>query len=197
MDDRGQPVTRLGPDSGGGGSAGPGGHGGPGGTRIYRWEWGPDDARRPGLPWIGIFLLVFGVLLLIQQAFPQLKAAGSLVVLAIGLAFLVRWAIERSTGSLYAGAIITALAVPGLLNAAGVQAEGLGTFSFGVAFLFIAAVRAASGGGVGWQLWFGGFLALLGGVSIAGASLGPYIVPIILVALGAMLILRGWGGRAR
>jgi hypothetical protein len=194
MDDRGQPVTRLGPDSGGRGSAGPGG---PGGPRIYRWEWGPDDARRPGLPWIGIFLLVFGVLLLIQQAFPQLKAAGSLVVLAIGLAFLVRWAIERGTGSLYAGAIITALAVPGVLNAAGVQAEGLGTFSFGVAFLFIAAVRAASGGGVGWQLWFGGFLALLGGVSIAGASFGPYVVPIILVALGAMLILRGWGGRAR
>jgi hypothetical protein len=197
MDDRGQPVTRLEPDSGGRGSDGPGGHGGPGGPRIYRWEWGPDDARRPGLPWIGIFLLVFGVLLLIQQAFPQLKAAGSLVVLAIGLAFLVRWAIERGTGSLYAGAIITALAVPGLLNAAGVQAEGLGTFSFGVAFLFIAAVRAASGGGVGWQLWFGGFLALLGGVSIAGASFGPYVVPIILVALGAMLILRGWGGRAR
>jgi len=194
MDDRGQPVTRLGPDSGGRGSAGPGG---PGGPRIYRWEWGPDDARRPGLPWIGIFLLVFGVLLLIQQAFPQLKAAGSLVVLAIGLAFLVRWAIERGTGSLYAGAIITALAVPGVLNAAGVQAEGLGTFSFGVAFLFIAAVRAASGGGVGWQLWFGGFLALLGGVSIAGASFGPYVVPIILVALGAMLILRGWGARAR
>ena len=193
MDDRGQPVTRLGPDSGGRGSAGPGG---PGGPRIYRWEWGPDDARRPGLPWIGIFLLVFGVLLLIQQAFPQLKAAGSLVVLAIGLAFLVRWAIERGTGSLYAGAIITALAVPGLLNAAGVQAEGLGTFSFGVAFLFIAAVRAASGGGVGWQLWFGGFLALLGGVSIAGASFGPHVVPIILVALGAMLVLRGWGGRA-
>ena len=197
MDDRGQPVTRLGPDSGGRGSAGPGGPGGSGGPRIYRWEWGPDDARRPGLPWIGIFLLVFGVLLLIQQAFPQLKAAGSLVVLAIGLAFLVRWAIERGTGSLYAGAIITALAVPGLLNAAGVQAEGLGTFSFGVAFLFIAAVRAASGGGVGWQLWFGGFLALLGGVSIAGASFGPYVVPIILVALGAMLILRGWGGRGR
>jgi len=197
MDDRGQPVTRLGPDSDGRGSAGPGGPGGPGGPRIYRWEWGPDDARRPGLPWIGIFLLVFGVLLLIQQAFPQLKAAGSLVVLAIGLAFLVRWAIERGTGSLYAGAIITALAVPGLLNAAGVQAEGLGTFSFGVAFLFIAAVRAASGGGVGWQLWFGGFLALLGGVSIAGASFGPYVVPIILVALGAMLILRGWGGRGR
>jgi hypothetical protein len=199
MDDRGQPVTRLGPDSGGRASGSPGGAGGPGGFghRIYRWEWGPDDARRPGLPWIGIFLLVFGVLLLIQQAYPDFKAAGSVVVLAIGLAFLIRWAIERGTGSLYAGAIITALAVPGLLNAAGVQADGLSTFSFGVAFLFIAVVRAVSGGGVGWQLWFGGFLALLGAVSIAGASFGPYVVPVILVALGVLLITRGWGGRIR
>ena len=40
--------------------------------------------------------------------------------------------------------------------------DGLGTFSFGLAFLFIAAVRAASGGGWGWQLWFGGRLAQRG-----------------------------------
>lgn len=190
MDDRQEPVTRLGPDSGGRAPGGPGG-------RVYRWEWGPDDARRPGLPWIGIFLLVFGVLLLIQQAFPQFRSAGSVVVLAIGLAFLVRWAIERGTGSLYAGVIITALAVPGLLNAAGIEADGLSTFSFGVAFLCIAAVRAASGGGMGWQLWFGGFLALVGGVGIAGASFGGYVVPIVLVAIGVMLIVPAWARRAR
>jgi hypothetical protein len=190
MDDRQQPVTRLGPDSGGRDPGGPA-------THVYRWEWGPDDARRPGLPWIGIFLLVFGVLLLVQQAFPQFRSAGSVVVLAIGLAFLVRWAIERGTGSLYAGAIITALAVPGLLNAAGVDADGLSTFCFGVAFLFIALVRAVSGGGVGWQLWFGGFLALLGAVSITGASFGGYVVPIILVALGIMLIVPAWSRRPR
>ena len=142
-DDRGEPVTRLGPDSGGRipGESNP---------RVYHWEWGPGDASRPGLPWIGIFLLVFGGLLLIQQAFPD-QALGSLAVLAIGVAFLIKWAIDRGTGSLYAGAIITALAVPGLLNAAGIDRNGLSTFSFGVAFLFIAAVRAFSGGGWGWQ----------------------------------------------
>ena len=194
MDDRHEPVTRLGPDSGGRGSGGPGGPGGPG-FRAYRWEWGPDDARRPGLPWIGIFLLVFGGLLLLQQAFPEFRSAGSVVVLAIGLAFLVKWAIDRGTGSLYAGAIITALAVPGLLNAAHVEAEGLSTFSFGIAFLFIALVRLASGGGWGWQLWFGGLLALLGAVSIAGGSFGPYVVPVLLVALGLLMIVRGGGRR--
>ena len=189
MDDRQEPVTRLGPDSGGRLP-------GEGNVRVYQWEWGPDDSRRPGLPWIGIFLLVFGALLLIQQAFPQFQAVGSVVVLAIGLAFLVRWAIERGTGSLYAGAIITALAAPGLIEAAGFHADGLSTFSFGVAFLFIGAVRLASGGGVGWQLWFGGFLALLGAVSISGASFGGYVVPIILVVLGILLIVPNMGRRA-
>jgi hypothetical protein len=160
---------------------------------VRHWEWGPEGTRRPGLPWIGIFLLVFGGLLLVQQAYPELKSAGSLLVLAIGLAFLIRWAIARGSGSLYAGAIITALAAPGLLEAAGVHADGLGSLSFGVAFLFIAAVRAASGGGWGWQLWFGGLLALVGGVSISNSAAGGLVVPLLLVALGAALLLRDAG----
>ena len=191
-----QPVTRLGPDSGGripGAGGSTGGGAGPGGpdVHVYSWEWGPDEARRPGLPWIGIFLLVFGTLLLIQQAFPQAESAGSLVVLAVGLAFLIKWAIDRGTGSLYAGALITALAVPGVLNAAGIgiDVDGIGTFCFGVAFLFIAAVRALSGGGWGWQLWFGGLLALIGGVNIASPTFGDWIVPVLLITLGGVLLM--------
>lgn len=188
MDDTPEPVTRLGPDSGGRTPGEPD-------VKFYHWEWGPSDARRPGLPWIGIFLLVFGGLLLVQQLVPEFEALGSVVVLAVGLAFLVKWAVDRGTGSLYAGAVITALAVPGLLNAAGVEANGLSTFSLGVAFLFIAVVRAASGGGVGWQLWIGGLLALIGGVNIANASLGGLILPTILVALGAALLIQGMNRR--
>jgi hypothetical protein len=186
MDDRDDPLTRLGPESGGRPA-------GPIKARVYHWEWGPDDSRRPGLPWIGIFLLVFGGLLLVQQIYPELESVGSVLVLAIGLAFLVKWAIDRGTGSLYAGAIITALAAPGVLNAAGIEADGLGTFSLGIAFLFIAAVRAASGGGWGWQAWFGGLLALVGGVSISSPTGGGLIVPVLLVTLGAALLLRDAG----
>src|SRR5918993_3335179 len=181
MDDRQQPVTRLGRDGGGRLP-------GEGPVRVYQWEWGPDASRRPGLPWIGIFLLVFGALLLIQQVYPQFEVVGSVVVLAIGLAFLVKWAVDRGTGSLYAGAIITALAVPGVLTGAGLDLDGLGTFCFGVAFLFIAAVRAASGGGIGWQAWFGGLLALLGGVNMLSPQVGGLVVPIALLALGAVLV---------
>jgi hypothetical protein len=184
MTDR-DPTTRLGSDSGGRGSGGD--------VHVYHWEWGPTGQRRSGLPWIGIFLLVFGGLLLVQQAYPELESAGSLLVLAIGLAFLVKWAIDRGRGSLYAGAIITALAAPGLLQAAGVHADGLSEFSFGIAFLFIAAVRAASGGGWGWQLWFGGLLALVGGASISNSAAGSLVVPLLLVALGAALLVRDMG----
>jgi type IV secretory pathway VirB2 component (pilin) len=193
MDDRTDPgVTRLGPDSGG---RGPGTGGG--GSRIYGWEWGPGAARRPGLPWVGVFLLVFGGLLLARQLFPEARSLGSLLTLAVGIAFLIKWAVDRGTGSLYAGAIITALAVPGVVTDAGLDLEGLGTFCFGVAFLFIAAVRAASGGGIGWQAWFGGLLALLGGVNLLSPQVGGLIVPIALVAVGAALIFGGVfrGGR--
>jgi hypothetical protein len=178
------PVTRLGPDSGGRVP-------GEGSVRVYTWEWGPDSARRPGLPWIGIFLLIFGGLLLIQQVSPAFKDVGSVVVLAIGLAFLVQWAITRATGSLYAGALITALAAPGVLNALGVNVDGLSTFSFGVAFLFIALVRAASGGGWGWQAWFGGLLAIVGFANITNFAGGAYLVPLLLIAVGAVLLIRG------
>ena len=144
MNETPDPVTNLGPESGGRLP-------GQGGVKVYSWEWGPDESRRPGLPWVAIFLVVFGVLLLIQQAYPEARTAGSAFVLALGLAFLIKWAIDRGTGSLYAGAIITALAAPGVLSAAGVDVDGLGTFCFGLAFLFIGAVRAFSGGGIGWR----------------------------------------------
>jgi hypothetical protein len=177
-------VTRLGPDSGGRPLGSSGG-------RVYTWEWGPDQARRPGLPWIGVFLLVFGGLLLARELFPEARSLGSLLTLAVGLAFLIKWAVDRGTGSLYAGAIITALAVPGVLTDAGLDLDGLGTFCFGLAFLFIAAVRAASGGGIGWQAWFGGLLALLGGVNLVSPQVGGLIVPIALVALGVVLVFGG------
>jgi len=180
------PITRLGPDSGGRGPGEPTVH-------VHAWEWGPGTATRPGLPWIGIFLLVFGGLLLIQPVVPEARSIGSIGVLAVGIAFLIKWAMDRGTGSLYAGAIITALAAPGVLNALGVSATGLTTFCLGIAFLAIAAVRAASGGSWGWQLWFGGLLALIGGINITTPGVGTLIVPVALVVVGLLLIAGGFG----
>ena len=54
-------------------------------VRVYGWSWGPDEQRRPGLPWIGVFLIVFGALLLIERALPDYQRLGDVAVLAAGV----------------------------------------------------------------------------------------------------------------
>jgi hypothetical protein len=178
--DRPEGVTRLGPQSGG---------------RPPEQPYDPDvrfvTDRRPGLPWFGVFLLVFGGLLLIRELVPELQDLGSVLVLAVGIAFIVKWIVDRGVGSLYAGAIITALAAPGVLNAVGIEADGLTTLSLGIAFLFLALVRAASGGGLGWQVIVGGLLTLLGIISALTPSIGGLIIPIVLVGLGVLVLVGG------
>lgn len=158
---------------------------------YYEWRWGPDEARRPGLPWIGIFLVVFGGLLLVEQALPQYRGLGNIVILAAGLASLIAWVIRRGTIALYAGAFLTALAAPGTYEAAtGTNlGPGWGTLCFGLAFLFIAVVRAVRGGGWGWQLMWGSILALLGAVEILQPDISGIAFPLIVVAIGVLLLV--------
>ena len=163
---------------------------------MYRWEWGRDEDRRPGLPWVGIFLLVFGGLLLLERFVPALQFAGSLFLLAAGLVLLLRWFIERGTGSLYAGAIITALALPDTLEALGLAGgPGLGMVCLGLAFLFIALIRWTGSGGLGWQAWFGAILAVYGLTRLAIPDLGQVLVPLLLVAAGVLILVRGTATR--
>jgi hypothetical protein len=171
-------------------------------VHVVGWGW-PGQGERAGVPWIGIFLVVFGGLLLLQQVAPEFKAAGSLVVLAIGVAFLVSWLANRRTSALYLGAIITALTLPDVLASAGVidGGEGWGTLFLGIAFLAIAAIRAASRGGWGWQLVFGGLLVLTGSSTVARhvagfPAIGQYAWPLALIAIGVVLVFRG-GMRSR
>jgi hypothetical protein len=164
---------------------------------VVRWEWTEGD-RRPGLPWIGIFLLVFGGLLLLQALFPEVQAAGSLFFVAVGIAFLIAWVVRRGTGSLYAGAIITALAVPPALTSLGViSGPGWGALSLGIAFLFIALVRAAGGGGWGWQAWVGGILAIIGATQITFPAVGELFWPVVLLILGTVIVIASLRARDR
>ena len=162
-------------------------------VRTYGWRWGPDEQRRPGLPWIGVFLLVFGAILLVEQALPEYSGIGDAALLAAGLASLAVWVLRRGTVALYAGAFLTALALPGTIE--GLQGRdlgpGWGTLFFGLAFLFVAAVRSWRGGGVGWQVLYGGVLVLIGGSQIAKPDLAALAWPILLVVVGAVLLIRG------
>ena len=164
----------------------------PGVVRIYSGSWGPDERRRPGLPWIGVFLVVLGGLLFVQTMVPGAWTLANTLVLAAGLASLVAWAIRGRIVALYLGAFLTALALPPEIASLGVPVgPGWGTLCFGLAFLGIAAVRAARGGGRGWQLSAGLLLILIGGAAIALPSTDGLILPAVLVALGLGLVLRG------
>jgi hypothetical protein len=149
------------------------------GVAYYEWRWGSDEQRRPGLPWIGIFLVVFGGLLLLEQALPQYRGLGNIVILAAGIASLIAWAIRRGTISLYAGAFLTALAAPGTYEAATGTDLGPGWGTF----------WSIRGGGWGWQLMWGSILALLGAVEILQPDISGIALPLIIVAIGVLLLL--------
>ena len=163
-----------------------------GGVRSYGWQWGRDEDRQPELPWIGIFLVVLGGLLLLDRALPQYVTLGNVVVLAAGLAFLLLWMLRRGTFPLYAGAFLTAASIPGLLEGLGIfVGEGFGTLCYGIAFLFIASVRMSRGGGIGWQALIGALLAALGASQLALPDAASLVLPALLVVLGIILLTRG------
>ncbi len=154
----------------------------------------PDDKRRPGLPWIGVFLVVFGGLLIVQNVLPEYRSLGNTSVLAAGIAFLLVWAVRRGTATLYLGAFLTAAAIPGTITGLGYAlGAGWGTLFFGVALLFIALVRATRNGGWGWQAIVGGGLVLLASSEIAIPEVSNVIVPALLVVFGLILLVRGRG----
>jgi hypothetical protein len=170
-------------------------------VRVERYGWYRETDDRPGLPWIGIFLVIFGGLLLLEQVAPELRAAGSLVVLAFGLAFLVSWIANRRMSALYVGAVVTALSLAAALTDLNViTGEGWGTLFLGIAFVGIAAVRAAGGGGLGWQAIFGGLLVVIGGSTVASHLAGVpdasrLVWPLVIVVLGLLLLIRGTSRR--
>ncbi len=165
-------------------------------SEARAWTWEDEDVRR-GLPWIGVFLVVFGAILLLGQAYPDAHVVGSGLTTAIGIALLVSWATHRSWG-LYPGLLITALSLPSLLVDLGAlpAGSGYGTFLFGVGLLAIAAMRWRARGTWGWQLVVGGLLALTGGADLADRIWpgfpdgGELLGPLFLVALGILILGR-------
>lgn len=155
------------------------------------WEWGREEDRRPRLPWIGIFIVVVGALLLIERLASQYLVASNLVVLAAGLAFLIVWLLRRGTFALYAGAFLTASAIPGLVEGLGYfPGPGFGKLCYGLALLFVGGVRMTRGGGVGWQALIGVLLVALGASEMALPSAADLVLPILLIALGLVLLTR-------
>jgi hypothetical protein len=178
------------------------GTGAPPPSAQSQWGWS-EFTDRPHLSWFGVFLVILGALLLLEQLVPGTRALGSGLVVAIGVALLVAWGVNRHAWQLYGGAIITAISLPSLLQDLNVisDSSGWGTLFLGIAFLFIGLVRAGTRGGVGWQFVVGGVLALIGGSQVAQQeipnfpSLDRLFWPAIIVIVGIAVVLRGMGPR--
>ncbi len=183
------------PSATGGPAGGPAGHPGP--AFVRGWNWSRREPR-PGLPWIGLLLVLFGGLLLLGELVPGFHVAGSGLGVAAGLAFLIAWLTNRGRWGLYPGVFVLALSLPSFLIDLGLiqNAPGWTTLFLGVGLLVIAVARWSGRGGIGWQGVLGGVLALLGVADVASAlvpgapSLDAALGPVLLLSLGLLILVR-------
>jgi hypothetical protein len=172
-------------------------------VRIDSWGFdGNWPASRPGIPMIGIFLIIFGLLLGAGQLFNQAAIAGSALFLALGIVLLIVGLRDRSDFALYAGVFIIALALSDLLhNTSVIAGPGWGPLFLGIGVLAVAGVRALSSHRLGIGLAVGALLALWGGSDVASYysnfSTDRLVGPVLLVILGFYVVTRGWSGRRR
>lgn len=176
--------------------------------RTDDWSWQRIDADRPRLPLIGIFLVIFGGLLLLGQFFPGARLLGSAVVVGVGIALVAAWLARRAgVVALYAGVVLTALSLPNLLRDLGMISAGggWGTLFLGLGFIAIALLRASQRGGTGWQMILGVVLAVIGGVQViwrelpGSPTIDGLLWPLVILVAGVWLISRsrGAGGMGR
>jgi hypothetical protein len=151
---------------------------------------------------IGIFLIIFGIVLGLGQLTNQTASVGSALFLALGLVLLIVGLRDRSDFALYVGVFIVALALSDLLHSTNVvEGPGFGPLFLGIGILAIAGIRALSSHRLGLGLAVGALLALWGGTDVA-SYYGKWptdrlVGPVLLVLLGVYVVTRGWRGRRR
>jgi hypothetical protein len=138
-------------------------------VRIDSWGFdGNWPASRPGIPMIGIFLIIFGLLLGAGQLFNQAAIAGSALFLALGIVLLIVGLRDHSDFALYAGVFTIALALSDLLhNTNVISGSGWGPLFLGIGIVAISGMRSVSNHRLGIGLAVGALLALWGGTDVA------------------------------
>ena len=165
-------------------------------VRIDNWGFETGiPSRGRAVPVFGVFLIVFGCLLVAGQLFSFAQLGASALFLALGIVLLLVWLRDKSDAALYVGVFVTALALSDLLTGANVvHGSGWGTLFLGVGVLLIAPIRARAGGGWGGPLVLGGLLCLWGGSEVATSYLNidadRLVGPALLVLLGTWIVSR-------
>lgn len=160
------------------------------------WGWTSDSHRR-GFPLLGVLLVLIGVGLLLQYVFPQVSI-GTLILIAIGLAFLAAWLIGRSWFAMIPGFLVLALAVGELLEdmavfkPAGQDVPGLASTALAVGFVAIMVSARLSGRRWTWPIWAAAIFGLIGIAQLSAFVALPQfgaLVPILIIVLGVAVLL--------
>jgi len=143
----------------------------------------------------GVILIVVGVTLFAVQL---LNVDREVIVLVIGLVFAIAFAATRRYGLLIPAGIMTGLGTGILLQDLGVMGEPV-VLGLGLGFLAIYAGDLLSTGarapGRWWPLIPGAILTIIAGAESTFGPEGARVIaqgwPLILIAAGAWLLLRG------
>lgn len=143
----------------------------------------------------GVILIVVGVTLFAVQL---LQLDADVIVVVIGLVFATAYAATRRYGLLIPAGILTGLGAGILLEDLGAMGEPA-MLGLGLGFLAIYGVdRLSSCGrepGRWWPLIPGGIVTIIAGASGTFGEEGGRAIeqgwPILLIAVGAWLLLRG------
>ena len=143
----------------------------------------------------GVILIAVGVTLFAVQL---LNLDGEVIVLVIGLVFATAFAATRRYVLLIPAGIMTGLGAGILLEEAGVMGEPV-VLGLGLGFLAIYGVDVLTSGarepGRWWPLIPGTILTIIAGAESTFGPEGARVItqgwPLILIAAGAWLLLRG------
>ena len=164
-----------------------------------RSDWTGFSVERRGrdIPWLGILLVLVGVALTIQYFYPRV-AVGTLILLAIGLAFLAGWLFGRSWVSMVPGVLFMALGTAelvedlALLGPAGQDVAGLASTALAVGFLIIWLTGRVSGRRSSWPLWGAAIFGLIGLAQLSGRLINlpilGFVWPILIIIVGIVVI---------
>lgn len=143
----------------------------------------------------GVVLIAIGVTLFAVQL---LHLDADVIVLVIGVVFAVGYAASRRYGFLIPAGILTGLGVGIVLEDIGVRGEPV-VLGLGLGFLAIYVGDLVSNGartpGRWWPLVPGVILTVIAGAESTFGEEGARLIqqgwPVILIAAGAWLLLRG------
>ena len=145
---------------------------------------------------VGVLLVVIGLLLLVVQSVPSLTPNPGIFPLALGIAFLGAYFYGRQYGFLVAGGILTGL---GIGLALGSVIPGIAPVNgLGVGFLLIWVIDLITGRGRAGRYWplVVGTILLVGGLSpvLLNMSIWRLLWPAILIIIGVAILARSFSG---